>query len=174
MSSIDLVVLGIVLEKPQSAYDIQKDVEYHNLSKWTKISIPSIYRKVIELKEKGYLKSDVVKGNKFADKVIYSITSEGKIYFKELMVSYASQSVPLLFDFNVVIANLNKVTNSEAIELISKLRESIAASAKMNEEYAVKYSDIPLVGRTIFEQQKLLYHSLLEWLDTFATQMSKE
>ena len=25
MSSIDLVVLGIVLEKPQSAYDIQKD-----------------------------------------------------------------------------------------------------------------------------------------------------
>lgn len=33
MSSIDLVVLGIVLEKPQSAYDIQKDVEYHNLSK---------------------------------------------------------------------------------------------------------------------------------------------
>ena len=27
MSSIDLVVLGIVLEKPQSAYDIQKDVD---------------------------------------------------------------------------------------------------------------------------------------------------
>ena len=26
MSSIDLVILGIVLEKPQSAYDIQKDV----------------------------------------------------------------------------------------------------------------------------------------------------
>ena len=28
MSSIDLVILGIVMEKPQSAYDIQKDVEY--------------------------------------------------------------------------------------------------------------------------------------------------
>ena len=25
MSSIDLVILGIVLEKPQSAYDIQKE-----------------------------------------------------------------------------------------------------------------------------------------------------
>lgn len=33
MSSIDLVILGIVLEKPQSAYDIQKDVEYHHLSR---------------------------------------------------------------------------------------------------------------------------------------------
>ena len=43
MSSIDLVILGIVLEKPQSAYDIQKDVEYHHFSRWTKISVPSIY-----------------------------------------------------------------------------------------------------------------------------------
>ena len=110
MSSIDLVVLGIVLEKPQSAYDIQKDVEYHNLSKWTKISVPSIYRKVLQLKEKGYLESDIVKGDKFADKAIYSITEKGKEYFEKLMFTYASLDVPLLFDFNVVIANLNKVS----------------------------------------------------------------
>ena len=74
MSSIDLVILGIVLEKPQSAYDIQKDVEYHHFSRWTKISVPSIYRKVLQLSEKGYLQSDIVKGDKFADKAIYSIT----------------------------------------------------------------------------------------------------
>ncbi len=67
MSSIDLVILGIVLEKPQSAYDIQKDVEYHHFSRWTKISVPSIYRKVLQLSEKGYLQSDIVKGDKFAD-----------------------------------------------------------------------------------------------------------
>ena len=53
MSSIDLVILGIVLEKPQSAYDIQKDVEYHHFPRWTKISVPSIYRKVLQLSEKG-------------------------------------------------------------------------------------------------------------------------
>ena len=52
MSSIDLVILGMVLEKPQSAYDIQKDIEYHNFSRWTKISIPSVYKKVLQLKEK--------------------------------------------------------------------------------------------------------------------------
>ena len=142
MSSIDLVVLGIVLEKPQSAYDIQKDVEYHNLSKWTKISVPSIYRKVLQLKEKGYLESDIVKGDKFADKV--------------------------------VIANLNKVSSNEAIKLIAQLRESIKISAKANEDYAIQYATIPLVGRTIFEQQKLLYNSLLEWLNNFEAQMSKE
>lgn len=174
MSSIDLVVLGIVLEKPQSAYDIQKDVEYHNLSKWTKISISSIYRKVLQLKDKGYLESDIVKGAKSADKAIYSITEKGKEYFDTLMCSLASQRITLFCDFNVVIANLNKVSASDAVKLISKLRESIKISAKANENYAIQYADIPLAGRTIFDQQKLLYHSLLEWLDHFEAQISKE
>lgn len=173
MSSIDLVILGIVLEKPQSAYDIQKDVEYHHFSRWTKISVPSIYRKVIQLNEKGYLQSDIVKGDRFADKAVYSITDKGRSYFEQLMNTYANEQVSLLFDFNVVITNLNKMEKEKALDLVKQLRNSIAASAKSNEEYAVEYVDIPLVGKTIFEQQRLLFCSLLEWLDTFEKQFKE-
>ena len=172
MSSIDLVILGIVMEKPQSAYDIQKNVEYNHYSRWTKISIPSIYRKVLQLSEKGYLQSDIVKGDRFADKVVYSITEKGWEYFKELMDSYVSEPVPLLFGFNVVITNLNKVSKSEAQELISSLRGSIQSSVESSMRYVLE--DIPLVGKTIFEQQKILYQSLLEWLDSFERQFAEE
>ena len=174
MSSIDLVILGIVLEKPQSAYDIQKDIEYHNFSRWTKISIPSVYKKVLQLKEKGYLTSDVVKGERFAEKAIYSITDAGRAYFETLMDTIAEQNVPLTFDFNVVITNLNKMDQPHAQALVSKLRKSILASAGKNKEYAQQYADIPLVGRTIFDQQRLLYRALLEWLDSFSAQFSEE
>ena len=173
MSTIDLVILGIVAEKPQSAYDIQKDIEYHHLSRWTKISIPSIYRKVLQLSEKGYLRSDIVKGDRFADKAVYSITDEGKDYFNSLMQYYATQTVPLLFDFNVVIANLNKLNKDAALDLISKLKESITVSVGTNEEYLTEYSNIPLVGKTIIEQQGLLYKTLLEWIDTFREQFER-
>lgn len=173
MSTIDLVILGIVAEKPQSAYDIQKDIEYHHLSRWTKISIPSIYRKVLQLSEKGYLRSDIVKGDRFAYKAVYSITDEGKDYFNSLMQYYATQTVPLLFDFNVVIANLNKLNKDAALDLISKLKESITVSVGTNEEYLTEYSNIPLVGKTIIEQQGLLYKTLLEWLDTFREQFER-
>ena len=173
MSTIDLVILGIVAEIPQSAYDIQKDIEYHHLSRWTKISIPSIYRKVLQLSEKGYLRSDIVKGDRFADKAVYSITDEGKDYFNSLMQYYATQTVPLLFDFNVVIANLNKLNKDAALDLISKLKESITVSVGTNEEYLTEYSNIPLVGKTIIEQQGLLYKTLLEWLDTFREQFER-
>ena len=174
MSSIDLVILGIVLEKPQSAYDIQKDVEYHHFPRWTKISVPSIYRKVLQLSEKGYLHSNIVKGDKFADKAIYSITDQGRAYFKELMAACAAGPVPLQFDFNVVITNLNKIDKAEALELVSALRRSIQFSAKSNEDYAREFAGIPLGGRTIFEQQQLIYRALLEWLDHFEGQFLKE
>ncbi|SHJ38961.1 PadR family transcriptional regulator [Lutispora thermophila] len=174
MSSIDLAILGMVLEKPQSAYDIQKDVDYHQFPRWTKISVPSIYRKVIQLNKEGYLQCDIVKGDKYADKAIYSITEKGRAYFYELMNTYANQHVSFLFDFNVVITNLNKIDKESALELVKKLRNSITASAQLNDEYAAKYADIPLVGRTIFEQQKLLYRSLLEWLDTFEVQFKED
>lgn len=173
MSSIDLVILGIVLEKPQSAYDIQKDVEYHHFSRWTKISVPSIYRKVIQLNEKGYLQSDIVKGDRFADKAVYSVTDKGRSYFEQLMNTYANEQVSLLFDFNVVITNLNKMEKEKALDLVKHLRNSIASSAKSNEKNAVEYMDIPLVGKTIFEQQRLLFCSLLEWLDIFEKQFKE-
>lgn len=173
MSSIDLVILGMVLEKPQSAYDIQKDIEYHHFSRWTKISIPSVYRKVLQLEGKGYLQSNIVKGGKAADKTIYSITEKGHTYFEELMDICANQQVPLLFDFNVVIANLNKVEKNKAFSLVRKLRNSIMDSVEMNRTYAADYADLPLVGKTIFDQQQILYQSLLEWLDLFESQLKE-
>ena len=53
MATIDLIVLGILKKESLSAYDIQKLVEYRNISKWVKISTPSIYKKVSQLEEKG-------------------------------------------------------------------------------------------------------------------------
>ena len=64
MATIDLIVLGMLKKEPLSAYDLQKLVEYRNISKWVKISTPSIYKKVIQLEEKGYISSHIEKEGK--------------------------------------------------------------------------------------------------------------
>ena len=64
MATIDLIVLGILKKEPMSAYDIQKLVEYRNISKWVKISTPSIYKKAIQLEEKGLIRGEIVKDRK--------------------------------------------------------------------------------------------------------------
>lgn len=64
MAAIDLIVLGMLKKEPMGAYDIQKLVEYRNISKWVKISTPSIYKKAIQLEERGFIKGSTVKEGK--------------------------------------------------------------------------------------------------------------
>lgn len=174
MSSMDIAILGMIIEKPQSAYDIQKDAEYHHYSRWTKISTPSVYRRVLKLNKEGYIQSSVVKGERAADKAVYSITDKGREYFDRLMLQYAKERVPLLFEFNMVISNLNKVEHNKALELIDTLKESLETSLKESEAYAEEYNEIPLVGRTVFDQQRLVYSALSSWLNGFEKQFTEE
>ena len=85
MATIDLIVLGILKKESLSAYDIQKLVEYRNISRWVKISTPSIYKKVIQLEEKGYIQSSMVKEGKMAEKAVYTLTEAGEQEFEKLM-----------------------------------------------------------------------------------------
>lgn len=50
------------------------------------------------------------------------------------MLSCACHSVPLLFDFNVVITNLNKISKEDAYDLVAKLRDNIEFSLKTKEK----------------------------------------
>lgn len=50
------------------AYDIQKLVEYRNISKWVKASTPSVYKKTVQLEPKGLIKGTAVKEGKMPEK----------------------------------------------------------------------------------------------------------
>lgn len=174
MASIDLVILGVVAEGPRSAYDIQKDVAYHHLDRWTQISSPSIYKKVLRLREEGYLQSRTVRGERLADKSVYTLTRKGQARLEELMRACAEEAVPLRFDFNVLIANLDKIDRAQAAALIGRLREGLNQSAWINASQAAAYPELHLAGRAIFDQQQRLYRTLLEWLDDFEAQFHGE
>ena len=163
MSGIDLIVLGCVAKQPRSAYDIQKDVEEHNLSEWTRISIPSIYKKVLRLQEQGDIAGDEVAGERFATKNVYHITDKGKEYMESLMTEQSLQPPKILLDFNAVICNLNKVDKPTALVLIKNIISGIEESKQYYHSAMKEHADIPLVGRTIMEQQEKVCVTLLEW-----------
>ena len=83
------------------------------------------------------------------------------------MTLHVTEPIPLQFDFNVVIANLSKVERNEGLKLLEQLQENIVTSLQILKGYETEYAEIPLGGKTVFEQQKLLYQALLEWLDNF-------
>ncbi len=54
--------------KEKSAYEMVKEFEVWNLTKWLKISTPSIYKNIIKLCDNGYLNSRTVKEGEMPEK----------------------------------------------------------------------------------------------------------
>ncbi len=167
MSTIDLAILGMIIEGPKSAYDVQKDAESHNYGKWARISTPAVYKNIAALNGKGFIaKDNGLSAEK--NKVIYRITDEGREYFENLMEHYASQEVLFQLDINLVVSNLNKLDKAKAAELAGKIEENISSSMKSNANLKEKYYEhIPDVGKAVFDAQEKLYKVLMEWINAF-------
>ena len=169
MATIDLIVLGILKKEPMSAYDIQKLVEYRNISKWVKISTPSIYKKVIQLEEKGYISSHTEKEGKMPEKSVYSLTEKGKQQFEKLMIEISCKPINIFLDFNAVIVNLDSMPRERQQECLDNIENSMAVlKTYLEENIALKKSndDIPITGMAVLQQQYILAQAIEEWICT--------
>ena len=145
MATIDLIVLGILKKEPMGAYDIQKLVEYRNISKWVKISTPSIYKKAIQLEEKGFIKGEIVK----------------------LMMETASKPIHFFLDFNAVIVNLDKLPPESQQSCIASIEENIEIlKTYLEENLREKENDpeIPKTGMAVLQQQIVLADAIEKWI----------
>jgi DNA-binding PadR family transcriptional regulator len=174
MSSIDLILLGLVHDGPRSAYEMQKHVEYRNLGKWVRISTPSIYKKVLRLEEQGYLDRRVEREGRMPERAVYSITPQGLTHFEDLMRQGAAGAVEVLFDFNAVVANLNKLPPKEAINLIDSIRGGIQESLTYMQGVRPERTHIPLTGRAVLDQQIRVLEALSDWADGFRAEFAQE
>lgn len=169
MATIDLIVLGMLKKEALSAYDIQKLVNYRNISKWVKISTPSIYKKVIQLEEKGLIKSHIEKEGKMPEKAVYALTDKGEKEFERLMLEISAKSVNIYLDFNAVIVNLDSLSPQDqktCVENIEKNIKHLKAYLVENMNEKENMPNIPETGKAVMRQQFLLIQALEDWIAT--------
>ena len=169
MATIDLIVLGMLKRESLSAYDIQKLVEYRNISKWVKISTPSIYKKVIQLEEKGLITSRTEKVGKMPEKAVYSLTDAGNEEFERLMIEISCKPINIFLDFNAVIVNLESMAKEQQRECLNHIESNInVLKSYLEENISMKENapDIPATGMAVLHQQFLLVQTIEEWIAT--------
>ena len=167
MATIDLIVLGILKKESLSAYDIQKLVEYRNISKWVKISTPSIYKKVIQLEEKGYITSTQVKEGKMPEKAVYTLTDSGNQQFEKLMLEISGKPINIFLDFNAVIVNIDSLSKEEQKSCIANIESNIKTLKSYLEDnlnLKKEAPKVPEVGLAVLEQQYTLAQAIETWI----------
>ena len=179
MATIDLIVLGMLKRESLSAYDIQKLVEYRNISKWVKISTPSIYKKVIQLEEKGLLQSVPVRENNMPEKAVYSLTDRGEQEFERLMGELSAQPIRMFLDFNAVIVNLDSVPLEMQKTCVANIEKNVRELKMYLEENLREKENVPEVpeiGMAVLRQQFVLAKTIETWIEELKKQfpMSEE
>lgn len=167
MATIDLIVLGMLKREAMSAYDLQKLVEYRNISKWVKISTPSIYKKVIQLEQKGYIKSRIEKEGRMPEKAVYSLTKSGEKEFEKLMLETSNKPINIFLDLNAVIVNLECMSKSEQTKCLDNIESNMKTlKAYLEENLSLKENnkDVPEIGFAVLQQQYILAQSIEKWL----------
>ena len=167
MAAIDLIVLGMLKRESLSAYDIQKLVEYRNISKWVKISTPSIYKKVIQLEGKGFITSRVKKEGKMPEKAVYSLTDAGNEEFEKLMLEISCKPINIFLDFNAVIVNLESMEKEQQRECLDNIESNInVLKSYLEENIDLKENapDVPATGMAVLQQQFRLVQAIEEWI----------
>ncbi len=167
MATIDLIVLGMLKRESLSAYDIQKLVEYRNISKWVKISTPSIYKKVIQLEEKRLITSHTEKEGKMPEKAVYSLTDAGNEEFEKLMLEISRKPINIFLDFNAVIVNLESMEKEQQKECLDNIESNInVLKSYLEENMDLKENapDIPATGMAVLHQQFRLVQAIEEWI----------
>ena len=122
--SIEIMILGALIERPMSANEMDKTMEDRNIRRWIRISSPSVYRNVIRLCDEGYADGTVVKEGEMPEKTVYTITDKGRARFADLMDEAAALPARVDFSFLPVLANISLVDEDTGRALIDTHRST--------------------------------------------------
>ncbi len=165
LSTIDLVILGYLLNKDKSAYEMIKEFENWNLNNWIKISNPAIYKNIVKLSEKRYLESRIVKEGEMPEKTIYSINLKGREHFYKLMKDSSENITNIYFSFSGFLTNLHHLNDNERKEMIIKFCEKLKLQSSLIDFPHIEEKNIPDGAKMLIDLYIGLFDLLNHWTD---------
>ncbi len=166
MSAVNLLIMGLLMGRPLSAYDIAQIVETH-VGRLVKISAPAVYKNIKELHRCGYLEVEKTRKGEMPEKKIYTVTEDGRAHFLKLMDYFSSHLSDFYFDFNAFLTNLDKVDKKTGLKMLENLRDQFYQMKTwiVNHEQEARARNVPFAGRVIIKQYRMIAYTLIAWIE---------
>ncbi len=175
VSTIDLIILGILLDKPMNAYELANFIEKGRVDKLIKISKPAVYKNSKRLYKSGYLDGQRVREGELPEKLVYSINEKGQKKFSNLMEYFSSNVRPFFLDFNSFFWNIEKLETSEALEMLENLKIQLMGIKKWILQHEKEaQSSASFSSRMIIKQYRMMITSLVVWAEETIEDYKKE
>lgn len=166
MSTIDLLVLGILMRGARNAYELVRYIREHQVDRVVKISEPAIFKACRRLAEKGYVDGETVRESGVPDKVVYAINDLGRARFMELMEHFASSYKPFYLEINTVLWNIDGLPKKAARQILTAMQRQLHMAYSAVQGHEAEVADqVPFGPRQIIKQYRMTFATLVQWVD---------
>jgi DNA-binding PadR family transcriptional regulator len=164
MSTIDLMILGILTEGPKSAYEITNHIADRQVTRLLKVSDPAVYKSCKRMYQNGFLKGKLISAGAQPKKTVYSLNSNGKKRFYDLMTQYSSDIKPFFIEFNTFIWNLDKVEKEDGLKMLCNLKDELKTMESWIVEHEREAREVVSIpARLVIKQYAMLISTLVNW-----------
>ncbi len=170
MSTIDLIILGLLFENAMSPYDLVCHISDRQIGKFLKISAPAIYKRCKGLAAEGSISGKVIKEGALPEKTVYSISKKGKERFYLLMGHFSSNITPFFLDCNAFVWNIEKIDKKTGLQMLVNLQKEFMGLKIWIFQHEKEVSGyLPFSSRMIVKQYRMILLTLLEWIKDVIT-----
>lgn len=175
--SVQLVILGLLSEKPRHGYELRQEVERRLYATYINLSGGSLYYNLGQLERAGYVeKTRVEQNGRYPARRIYQITSDGAVHFRTELrkLLFDAEGRERVFDpFNTALAFSHFVDEEElrgALTTHLKWAQERAAWVRVQQEFW-HGQEISLAQRKIIEHGLAHFEAEIRWLRDFLSDL---
>lgn len=173
MSTVDLMLLGVLMQKNMNAYEMKKEMEKRSIQDWVKISSPSVYKNLVKLYKVGYVDGEIVREGEMPEKTIYSINDKGRKYFMRLMQHYSEDPGRIYVDFCAFISNLQNIDPKTGLQMVENLEENIAFRRDCINGELKKKDEVSFYAASVIDLYSKIYDIFYNWIIEFKKQYAE-
>ena len=170
ISLTELLLLGILAEKPQHGYHIEHLIEEQGMRKWTEVGFSSIYYVLARLEKKGLAAGAHTAGK--AQKR-YSITDKGMAILKEETKNRIEKRRPSNMHFMTGLAGSWLLESSELIDAFKNRRNEIKKDLQALQKKITENKDAPRSARELLSLSEALLKTEADWISAELRRIKK-
>jgi DNA-binding PadR family transcriptional regulator len=168
----ELVVMSLLMEKPMYGYQIEQTIVDRGMREWTTIGFSSIYYVLEKLEKKEWITSVIEIGDgKGPARKIYSITNNGKIYWKNQILDALAHPSKNNNNFLLALSTLEYLDKQSTISALENYHNEL--SKKLNDLEKKQEGFLPWNVIAMFDFSKTQIQAELNWLTKFLAQILK-
>ena len=129
-TKIDLLLLGMLLDRPMHGYELYQQIQAEQIDTWFNVSMAGVYYSLGKLRDQGLVAESRQRDGRSPRKSIYRLTEDGRAAFFSSMESQALAQEKVFLDYDLVIYLLNRLPLQRAGSLLEQRQAFLSKQAQ--------------------------------------------